>query len=160
MYFKSIFDIDYKKLKKQNIKALLFDFDNTVIEHKNIKVSKDLVSLMKSLKKDFIVYVVSNSINGKKLDFVCKKLDVSYIGSSAKPFKRGYKKLNLNVKPNSIAMIGDQLITDVWGAKRMGYFSILVDPISEKEVIFTKFNRFFENLLFKRINKKRGSYYD
>ena len=57
-------------------------------------------------------------------------------------------------------MIGDQLITDIWGANRMDYFSILIDPISKKEWPLTKFNRVLEGLVFKRINKKRGSYYD
>lgn len=160
MYRKDVYSINYKKLKEKGIKALLFDFDNTITEKGSIEVSNNLKKLFATLKKDFTVYIVSNSINSKKLNIICSKLDIPYIGNSAKPFKRGYKKLKLNLTNNEIAMIGDQLITDVWGANRMGYFSILIDPISEKEWIITKFNRLLENTIFKRINKKRGSYYD
>ena len=61
-------------------------------------------------------------------------------------------------------MIGDQLITDIWGAKRMGFFSILVDPINLNEWFGTRINRFLEKIIFKKLYKKykieKGSYYD
>lgn len=159
MYKKDIYSIDYKVLKdKYNIKVLLFDFDNTIIEHKNNKLDDDAVKLFKKLKKDFLVYVVSNSLNSKKLGSLCSILDVPYILGSFKPLPIGYNKLKFkSIKSSEIATIGDQILTDVYGSKRMGYFSILVDPInSDTEVITTKINRLFENKIF----KKRGKYYD
>ena len=160
VYQKNIFSIDYKKLKSGNIKILLFDFDNTIIEKGNNLIEKKTVELIKKLKKDFQVYVVSNSMNDKKLKKVCDELDILYISDSRKPLKKGYKKLNLDVDANEVAMIGDQLITDVIGAHRMGYFSILIDPINSKEFFITKLNRLAELLVFKVKKFKRGDYYD
>lgn len=81
-----------------------------------------------------------------------------------KPLSKGYKKLKFkSIKNNQIAMIGDQLLTDVWGAKRMGYMAILTDPIKEeKDMILTKINRFIEKLIFNNKNNslERGHYYD
>ena len=159
MYKKDILDIDYDLLKKNDIKALLFDFDNTLTIHGSFDIDKRYIELFKKLKKDFKIIVVSNSIHHKKLDTICNLLDVSYIGNSKKPFKYGYKKLNLKLRPNQIAMIGDQVITDVWGANRMGYFSILIDPITKNEMIFTKINRLFESISLKKNKIKRGEYY-
>ena len=51
MYKKNIFEIDYEKLKKENVKVLLFDFDNTIIEKGNYVVSKKIVTLFNKLKK-------------------------------------------------------------------------------------------------------------
>lgn len=163
IYKKSIFEINYKKLKEQNIKVLLFDFDNTIIEKGNKIVNKKTITLFNKLKKDFLIYVVSNSLNTKKLNIVCKKLEIPFIGNSRKPLKKGYKKLKFKgIKNNQIAMIGDQLITDIWGANRMGYISILIDPMTNNELIWTKLTRVLEKLVFKINNKKieRGNYYD
>ena len=165
IYKKSIFDINYKNLKeKHNIKVLLYDFDNTIIEKGNYEVNKKTKDLFSKLSKDFIIYIVSNSTNKKKLDKISKELNLPYIGASMKPFPRGYNKLKFkSVKNNEIAMIGDQLLTDILGANKKGYLSILVDPVVEnKEVIFTKINRIFENRIFNNKKNKlnRGNYYD
>lgn len=165
MYKKNIFAIDYQKLKdKYNIKVLLFDFDNTIIEYGEETLNKKAKNLFKSLKEEFIVYIISNSFNSKKLLNMSTELDVPHIGRSMKPLSRGYKKLNFkSIKNNEIAMIGDQLLTDVLGANRMGYFSVLVDPITkDKELLFTRINRILEDKIIceKKSNIKRGKYYD
>ena len=161
IYQKSIFSIDYKKLKEQGIKILLYDLDNTLIERGNYQISEKTVELFNKLKKDFEIYIVSNSINHRKLRLVALALEVSYIKDSRKPFKTGFKKLKLeNIKPKEVAMIGDQVLTDVWGAKRMGYNTILIDPINNKEWLVTKINRVIENRILKKENKKRGDYFD
>lgn len=163
MYFKSIFTIDYNKLKKKGIKVLLFDFDNTIIEKGNSKISDKTKHLINKLKKDFIIYVVSNSLNDNKLSLVCGSIDIPYIKYARKPFKTGYKKLKFNsIKNSEIAMVGDQILTDVWGANRMNYYSVLIDPISDNELFFTKINRSIEKFILYK-NKKyieRGKYYD
>ena len=159
MYKKDVLDIDYDLLKKKGIKVLLFDLDNTLTVHKSFDLNKEFKPLFKRLKKDFTIYIVSNSLHTKKLDIVSKELNVSYIGSAKKPFKHGFKKLNLS-NPKEVAMIGDQVITDVWGANRMGYFSILIDPINKNEMVFTKLNRVLENISLKRNKLKRGDYYE
>ncbi|MBQ6546731.1 MAG: YqeG family HAD IIIA-type phosphatase [Bacilli bacterium] len=161
MYKKNIFSINYKKLKEKGIKVLIFDFDNTLIEKGNYIVNDKTIKLFKDIKKSFNIYIVSNSIHESKLRKVCEKLAVPYIKGSSKPFKRGFKKLNLkDIKDRQIAMIGDQVLTDVLGSKRMNYFSILVDPINNDEWIATRFNRVIENIILKENKIKRGRYYD
>lgn len=159
-YKKSIFDIDYDSLqKKHKIKVLLFDFDNTIIAHKKYEIDKKTIELFEKLSKNFIVYIVSNSVNTKKLSAICQKLNVPYIGASMKPLTRGFKKLKLRTNSNQIAMIGDQIMTDVYGGNKMGYHTILIDPINEKtEIIFTKINRKLEKLIKNKV--KKGAYYD
>ena len=161
MYKKDVYSINYKKLKKLGIKVLLFDFDNTLIEMGNYDISKKTIQLFNELRSDFIIYVVSNSIHVSKLKKVTDKLEVPYIKDSRKPFKKGFKKLKLKSIQNSeIAMIGDQIMTDVLGGKRMNYFTVLVDPINYNEMLFTKINRLLEKREFKKNNMKRGGYYD
>lgn len=163
-YYKSIFDINYDKLSNKGIKVLFFDFDNTIIEHDSYSISEKTKKFFKKINNNFIIYVISNSFNSKKLDNICNELKIPCIKRSMKPLGFGYRKVKFKgIKNKEIAMIGDQLLTDIYGANRRGYYSILVDPLKQKtEVVFTKFNRIFENKIFnnKENNIKRGSYYD
>ena len=161
MYKKDIFSIDYNSLKNKGIKVLLFDFDNTLIEKGNYSINDKTIKLISRLKKDFIVYILSNSIHKKKISIISKKLDIPYISNSRKPFKKGFRKLKLsNIKECEIAMIGDQLLTDILGGNRMNYYTILIDPINYDELIFTKLNRVLERIVLKKIKIQRGEYYD
>ena len=67
-------------------------------------------------------------------------------------------------KYHEIAAIGDQLLTDIYGANRIGITSILINPMGEQEKFCTKINRFFESFLYRKLRKKgilrKGEYYD
>lgn len=165
IYQKSIYTIDYKKLKKNGIKCLLFDLDNTIAPYKVIEPDQKVKELFASLEKDFKVIIISNS-NKNRLRPFKEKLNVDVAFSSKKPFKTKYKKILelYHFKIDEVACIGDQLLTDILGANRMGFTSILVNRIAKYETIFTRFNRFFEKFILKSLAKKRilvsGEYFD
>jgi len=166
IYQKSIYDIDYTKLKKNGIKCLIFDLDNTLaaINTKSpVKKLKDLIEDLKMMK--FKILIVSNAPKKRVEPFkeiLC--LDSSYL--SMKPMKRKYFKIlkTYKFKPSQIACVGDQLLTDVWGANRMEMTSILVNPIGTLDFAATKINRFLEVLIYQKLEKKdllkKGHYYD
>lgn len=166
IYQKSIYDIDYKKLKKIGIKCLVFDLDNTIapiILKKPNKKIKDFILMLKDM--NFRVLIVSNSPK-KRVEPFKDILNVDCACFSFKPFKRKYQKI-LNIyklKPNQIACIGDQLLTDIWGANRMDFLSILVNPIGTTDYALTKINRMIEPFIYRKIEKKdflkRGVYYE
>lgn len=169
MYKKSIFDINYKLLKKKGIKVLIFDFDNTLVEKERDILTSDTKKLLNDLKKDFDIVIVTNIVGPNKVEKLHKCLDplnISFINFSVKPSKKGYKKAMkmFCYDKSSFCAIGDQFLTDVLGAKRFGIFSILVDGISNNELAVTKFNRIIEKKVLKSIHKKYGfekeKYYD
>lgn len=165
IYQKSIYSINYKKLKKNGIKCLLFDLDNTLVTYKETVPDSKLKELFAHLEEDFKVIIISNS-NKKRLTPFKEKLNVDVAFSSKKPLKKKYKKILEIYKFNDseIACIGDQLLTDILGANRMGFTSILVNRITSQEVITTRINRFFEKFFLKKLAKKNilvmGEYYD
>ena len=165
MYKKSIQDIDYEKLKEQNIKCLMFDLDNTLLKvHKSIP-KKETFDLIKKLKKDFKVIIISNNTSKKRLKTAADYLKVDYIKFAMKPFSRGFRKVRTmyNFSKDEMCLIGDQLMTDVLGGNRYGVYTILVDPLSNDELKVTGVNRFFENRKLKKLDKsnlfKKGEYY-
>ena len=67
-------------------------------------------------------------------------------------------------KPTEIAAIGDQLITDIYGANKLDITSILVNPLTSKDYNITLVNRIIEKFIFNRLNKRelflKGKYYE
>ena len=165
VYAQSIYTINYKKLKKNGIKCLLFDLDNTIASYKTKEPDQKVKELIARLEEDFKVIIISNS-NKNRLRPFKEKLNIDVAFSSKKPLKGKYKKiLSLyKFKINEVACVGDQLLTDILGANRMGFTSILVNRVAKYEMFFTRVNRFFEGFILKKLAKKNilvsGVYYD
>ena len=85
MYKKNIFDVNYEKLKKNGIKCILFDLDNTLLTVNSNKIDKKIGNFINKLKKDFSIYVISNNSNKKRLEIVTNTFDIQYIYFSLKP---------------------------------------------------------------------------
>lgn len=165
IYAQSIYTINYKKLKKNGIKCLLFDLDNTIAPYKVKEPDQKVKELIARLEADFKVIIVSNSGKNRLRPFK-EKLNVDVAFSSKKPLKTKYKKiLSLyKFKIDEVACIGDQLLTDILGANRMGFTSILVNRVAKYEMFPTRVNRFIEKRILNKLAKKNilvsGVYYD
>lgn len=154
-YLKNVKEITIDFLNKNNIKALILDVDNTLIDF-NKKMLDGVEEWCKNLKKQGIkLFIVSNSNKKAKVEMVAKKLELQYIHFATKPFKRGFRKAAkmLQEKNENIAVVGDQIFTDVIGANRCKMFSILVEPIEKKDLLVTKIKRPLENYIIKRYQK-------
>ena len=151
-YFNKISEISLEYLKENNIKGLILDVDNTLIDYyKNI--SEDTINWANEMKQnDIKMCILSNSHKKEKVKEVARKIDVDYTYFGTKPLKRGFKKAKkmLALKNEEIAAIGDQIFTDVIGANRMKMFSILVEPIKEKDILITLIKRPIENYIKKK----------
>lgn len=166
IYAKSIFTINYDKLKQNGIKCLLFDLDNTVAPVTIDKPDKKIKELFNNLEeKGFKVIIFSNS--GKtRVEPFKEGLNVDASYHSTKPLKRKYKRVVklYSFEKSEIAAIGDQLLSDILGANRFGITSILVNPLSSSDFLVTKFNRGLEKKIFAALEKrelfKRYKYYD
>lgn len=166
IYQKSIYAIDYEKLKSRGIKCILFDLDNTIAPVNVEKPDKEMKDLVADIELLGIkVIILSNGTKNRVRPFK-EELNVDSSYSSRKPFKGKYKKVMeiYNFKDNEIACVGDQLLTDILGANRMGFVSILVNPISNVDLLGTKINRIFERRIFKKLERqglfKLGEYYE
>lgn len=165
MYKKNIFDIDYKKLKKLKMTNLIFDIDNTILPVDNSDVDDKLKDLFKKLTKDgFNICIVSNN-NLDRVKTPGEILNVKYIANAKKPNKEAFDKAMSILKSNPLntVMIGDQMLSDIRGAKENGLYAILVDPLVNKYNIQTKTSRILQDLMEKKLEKQnkfiKGKYY-
>lgn len=166
MYKKSIYDIDYKALLSRGIKCILFDLDNTIAPINILEPDHEMKDLFAELEMLGIKAILLSNANKARVKPFKEQLNVDSSFHSKKPFKKKYLKIMdiYHFKEEEIACVGDQLLTDVLGANRMGFLSILVNPISNLDLIGTRINRIFERKIFKRLERhglfKVGEYYD
>ena len=166
IYQKSIYSINYQKLKKAGIKCLIFDLDNTIAPKEMEIPDEKILNFFGELDEmGFYLAIISNASKKRVTPFK-EKCNINSAYHSFKPSKKKYLKvMNLyQVKDIEVACIGDQLLTDILGANKLQLTSILVNPINDHELFLTKINRFIENKIIKKLTKKglfkKGVYYD
>lgn len=115
IYLKNVKEITIELLNKNNIKGILLDVDNTLIDF-NLRILEGSKEWANKLKENNIkLCILSNTNKIEKVKKVAKELDIPYINFAKKPFKKGFKRAVelLDVKPENIAVAGDQIMTDV-----------------------------------------------
>ena len=155
MYVPSIYNIDIVALWNQGMRSIIIDLDNTLVEATRPDATPELILwLQKVQSMGFKVMVVSNNSKSRVSQF-CNPLDVPFIYTAKKPFLQAFRKALklLGTDKHETVVIGDQLLTDVLGGNRMGLYTILVVPISEKEGFFTRINRRLERFIFRWMRK-------
>lgn len=155
-YFKRVEDINIEFLNKKRIKALLLDVDNTLVDHTK-KITDSVIKWAKDLKGQGVkLYILSNTNDKRKIENIVKKIDVDYKYFAMKPLKRGFKKAQKDLKEKSenIAIVGDQIFTDIIGGKRCKMYTILIEPIEEKDFWYTAWKRPIENRIKRKIKEQ------
>lgn len=166
VYQKSIYSVNYDSLKRAGVRILIFDLDNTIVPIAATQPNKRLKDFFEDIKNMGFTPVLLSNSGQKRVEPFKEGLFIDAACNSRKPLKRKYKRVLAvyHVKPYEVAAIGDQILTDIVGANRMGFVSVLVNPISTNDFPWTKFNRLIENRILNHYTKKgvfkRGEYYE
>ena len=156
-YLNSVKDINIELLKKNNIKGLILDVDNTLINLDRVMPTGVADWAIEMKEQGIKICILSNSNKMEKVGAVAKIIEVPYIFFGKKPLKSGFLRARdiLKLKNENIAVVGDQIFTDVIGANRCKMFSILVKPIEEKDYLITRLKRPLEKFIIKMYEKKK-----
>ena len=160
-HLNNVREITTNFLQDNKINALILDVDNTLIDYdKNLP--EETIEWAKELKSNNIkLYILSNTNKKEKVKTVAEKLGIEYMYFAKKPLKSGFKKVQEKLKEPSqnIAVVGDQIFTDIVGGNRCKMFTILVEPIAEKDIWITMIKRPIENAIKKKYheNMDKGS---
>lgn len=158
--YSSTYLIPYQEFYDKGYRAIIFDIDNTLVPH-GAPADDRSRKLCRNLKEmGFSLCLLSNN-NTRRVEPFAKELGTLFIASAAKPTKKGYLRAAelMEVNADQILFIGDQILTDIIGANRVGYYSILVAPIQKKEEIQIVLKRFVERIylfFYRRSRKYKG----
>lgn len=158
MRLNSVYEVDFDRLYKKGIRGLIFDIDNTLVPH-GADADERIEKLFGELKKmGFKTFLLSNN----KLERV-KRFNANirslYIYKAGKPNAVNYVKAMrmMGTGKENTVFIGDQLFTDIWGAKKAGISTILLNPIDKKEEIQIVLKRYLEKIVLNAYEKERKS---
>lgn len=148
VYMESTYKIDFQKLYEKGYRGVIFDIDNTLVPHGE-PADKRAVELFENLKKiGFQCCLLSNN-QYERVSSFNEQVQVQFIENAHKPSRKNYQKAMelMGTSVKDTVFVGDQLFTDVYGAKRTGIYNILVKPIHPKEEIQIVFKRKLEKIV-------------
>lgn len=145
-YLKSIYAISPESLKKQGIKGLLLDIDNTLVPNYTREADIKVRSFLEYLHQNGIRTIIVSNAKQARVEQFCRHLNIDYVYKALKPFKKGYLKAveRMGLKASDVAIVGDQLFTDILGGNLLGMKTFLIKPIDRKEPVFVKLKRVLE----------------
>lgn len=158
IYVTNVKEITIELLRKNKIQGLILDIDNTLIDFDK-KMLEGTQEWCTNLKKQGIkMCILSNTNKLHKVKKVAEILELEYLYFAHKPNKKGFnnaKKL-LKLEPENIAVVGDQIFTDVLGGNRSKMFTILTKPIDSRDIWLTRLKRPFEKIVIKMYLKREN----
>lgn len=157
-YLDSTYTIDFDALYKKGYRGVIFDIDNTLVPH-GAPADARARALFAYLKQlGFSCCLLSNN-QRPRVEMFNEEIQVNFIENAHKPSVKSYEKAMklMGTTHSNTLFVGDQLFTDIFGARRTGIYAILVKPIHPKEEIQIVLKRYLERIVlyfYKR--KKKG----
>lgn len=160
-YVASTYVIPFEQLYEQGFRGVIFDIDNTLVPH-GAPADERARKLFQRLSDiGFATCLISNNQEGRVKMFN-RDIGTRYIYNAHKPSTKNYIRAMemMGTDRRNTLFVGDQLFTDVWGAKRAGIHNILVKPIYPKEEIQIVLKRYLERIVLhfykKRLKNKEN----
>jgi uncharacterized protein len=156
-YVKNIYGITPAKLKERGVKGIITDLDNTLIEWDRPNATPELVQWFVEMEKHGINVIIVSNNNEKRVKDFSDPLNIPFVHSARKPMNKAFIRAlqTMNLRADEVVMVGDQVLTDVFGGNRLGLHTILVVPVAKTDGFVTKFNRMIERRILKKL-KTRG----
>lgn len=153
----SAYGIDYEKLYREGCRGIIFDIDNTLVPH-GAPADERAKKLFSRLKETgYQVMLLSNNKEPRVKAF-SDSVGARYIFKAGKPGRAGYERAmrGLGTTAENTIFVGDQLFTDIWGARRAGIRTFLVKPIHPKEEIQIVLKRLLERVVLYFYRKQKA----
>lgn len=151
-HLKNVLEIDESFIKSNHLRGFILDLDNTLSMHGSPAAEQgvtDWLDRMRALGMKMIV--VSNNTK-KRVEPLARDLGLDFISFGCKPLtigiSRALRKMRLPKK--SVALVGDQIFTDILGGNLKRVPTVLVEPFHLEDKASFRFKRKLENIVFKR----------
>ena len=156
-YMESAYAVPYQSLYEEGVRGLIFDIDNTLVPHGAPADVRSIELLDRLREMGFRICLLSNN-DEARVELFNKDVHVHAIPDAHKPSPKNYRRAArlMEVSPEQTVFIGDQIFTDIYGAKRAGIRNILVEPIRPKEEeIQIILKRYLERIVLHFYRKSR-----
>ncbi|MEE0840786.1 MAG: YqeG family HAD IIIA-type phosphatase [Acutalibacteraceae bacterium] len=151
-------DITADVLIQKNIKALILDVDNTLSTHHGMELVFGLEDWIRTMQNEGIRLLILSNSKERRVKPFAEKIGLDFCSLGLKPLPFGYMKAKkrLKLKRREIAIVGDQMFTDVLGGRLFGITTIMTDLILPEDKISFKVRRKMEKILLKKMKVENG----
>ncbi len=149
--------VDRTALWRAGIRGIVLDLDNTCCAYHEAELAPGVADWVRGARSaGFAVVLLSNNF-AERVAAVAAQLDVPAVPNALKPLPFGFLRAVrlLGTARGATVVIGDQLFTDVLGAKLLGYRAVLTEPLVPVDFPLTRVLRFLERVFFARETRKR-----
>lgn len=155
-YVASTYVIPFEKLYEKGYRGVIFDIDNTLVPHGAPADARARKLFQRLEKIGYLSCLISNNKEPRVKKFN-EEIGTNYIYNAHKPSTKNYFRAMeiMGTETSNTLFVGDQLFTDVWGAKRAGIYNILVKPIHPREEIQIVLKRYAERIVLFFYKKKQ-----
>ena len=142
----SVLDIDLESLRFGGVKGLLLDLDDTLVPADSSEPAAEILAWLERTRQMFELHIVSNNRDRRRVELLATRLGIPGIHRARKPFDRGFRQAleRLGLLPSEVAIVGDQLFTDVLGGRWLGSHTVWVRPLSSERILFRRWMRLIE----------------
>lgn len=155
-YMDSAYQIEFARLYQEGYRGVIFDIDNTLVPH-GAPANEQAKALFVQLKElGYQCCLLSNN-KEPRVKMFNDEVQVQYIFKAGKPKVSGYERAMelMGTDKGNTLFVGDQIFTDVYGAKRAGLRTILTRPIHPKEEIQIVLKRYLEKVVLFFYSRKQ-----
>ena len=158
VYLDSTYAIDFKDWYEKGYRAVLFDIDNTLVPH-GAPADERTIKFFADLRTLGMKYCLISNNQLPRVKPFADEVQAYFIENAHKPSVKGYRLAmeKMGTDTANTLFVGDQLFTDVYGARRAGLKSILVKPIHPKEEIQIVLKRYLEKIVLYFYKKQKGN---
>ena len=142
-------DVSLDELAARGMRGIVVDLDNTVCAYRRPELAPGVAEWVAAARdRGFALVLVSNNFT-ERVTAVGAQLGIPVVPNALKPLPFAFlRALKLLGTPRrATVVIGDQLFTDVLGAKFLGLRTILTKPLVEKDFPLTRLLRFLERTI-------------
>ena len=138
------------------IKAVIFDIDNTLVPH-GAPADERAVKLFERLRAIGLDYCLISNNQLPRVKPFADAVQAKFVEDAHKPSRKNYLKAMelMHTDLNSCIFVGDQIFTDVYGARRCGMRTILVKPLHPREEIQIVLKRYLEKIVLYFYQKEK-----
>ena len=134
--FQTITQIRPAFLREHGVRLLLMDFDNTMLPYTTDRPEQPLLDWIAGMQDAGITLCIVSNSHKQRVPHFSQQYHVPCVTHAAKPGTRGIREAmaRYGAAPQQTALVGDQIYTDVLGAKRAGITAIAVRSIHNHTV--------------------------
>ena len=154
--FASYRDLTPAYLCERGIRVLIMDIDNTLAPYEQPKPDENIKAWLSDMQAAGIGLAFVSNNDWERVELFVRDLDIPAFAKSGKPFGKMLRRVMTlyGTDASCTAMLGDQLLTDVFAGKHIGVTALLVPPIKDKTTAFWRIKRTLEKPVIRRYVKK------